>query len=133
MNPTPDKASNLKVETMKVNETDHPIGLDTTPIFSWIPSAEEYDQFQTAYRVIVSSTPEKAEKGEGDLWDSGKVDSAFCYSVPYAGETLSSHTAYYWRVQVWDADRAVATLKANGIDAYVLGELTESEEGVILC
>ena len=32
-----------------------------------------------------------------------------------------------------DADRAVATLKANGIDAYVLGELTESEEGVILC
>ena len=31
-----------------------------------------------------------------------------------------------------DADRAVSVLRENGEDAYVLGELTESEEGVIL-
>ena len=36
-------------------------------------------------------------------------------------------------VSAEDADTAVATLKQNGIDAYVLGELTASEEGVILC
>ena len=36
-------------------------------------------------------------------------------------------------VSAEDADTAVATLKQNGIDAYVLGELTVSEEGVILC
>ena len=36
-------------------------------------------------------------------------------------------------VSAEDADTAVTTLKQNGIDAYVLGELTASEEGVILC
>jgi len=32
-----------------------------------------------------------------------------------------------------DADRAVEILNAAGEDAYILGELVESEEGVILC
>ena len=32
-----------------------------------------------------------------------------------------------------DADKAVAAIKAAGEDAYVLGELVESEEGVIIC
>ena len=32
-----------------------------------------------------------------------------------------------------DADKAVEVLKAAGEDAYVLGELVESEEGVIIC
>lgn len=32
-----------------------------------------------------------------------------------------------------DADKAVSVLKAAGEEAYVLGELTESEEGVIIC
>ncbi|MBQ3133201.1 MAG: phosphoribosylformylglycinamidine cyclo-ligase [Clostridia bacterium] len=32
-----------------------------------------------------------------------------------------------------DADKAVALLQANGVDAYVLGETTASDEGVILC
>ena len=32
-----------------------------------------------------------------------------------------------------DADKAVATLNAAGEQAYILGELVESEEGVIIC
>ncbi len=32
-----------------------------------------------------------------------------------------------------DADKALEILKANGEDAYVLGEIVESNEGVILC
>jgi phosphoribosylformylglycinamidine cyclo-ligase len=32
-----------------------------------------------------------------------------------------------------DADRALAILQEAGEDAYVMGELVESEEGVILC
>ena len=31
-----------------------------------------------------------------------------------------------------DADRAIEVLKANGEDAYVLGEIAESADGVIL-
>ena len=32
-----------------------------------------------------------------------------------------------------DADKAVEILKANGEDAYILGEIVKSDEGVILC
>lgn len=32
-----------------------------------------------------------------------------------------------------DADKAVASIKAAGEDAYILGELVESDEGVIIC
>ena len=32
-----------------------------------------------------------------------------------------------------DADKAIAAIKATGEEAYVLGELVESEEGVIIC
>jgi len=32
-----------------------------------------------------------------------------------------------------DADKAIAAIKAAGEEAYVLGELVESEEGVIIC
>jgi phosphoribosylformylglycinamidine cyclo-ligase len=31
-----------------------------------------------------------------------------------------------------DAEKAIEILKANGEDAYILGEIVESEEGVIL-
>lgn len=36
-------------------------------------------------------------------------------------------------VSAADADRAVEVLRANGEDAYVIGELVESDEGVLLC
>ncbi len=32
-----------------------------------------------------------------------------------------------------DADKAVSAIKAAGEEAYVLGELVESDEGVIIC
>ena len=36
-------------------------------------------------------------------------------------------------VKAEDVDRALAILSANGEDAYVIGEIIESEDGVILC
>ena len=32
-----------------------------------------------------------------------------------------------------DADRAVASLKQSGVDAYVMGELAEGDSGVEIC
>ena len=32
-----------------------------------------------------------------------------------------------------DADKAVAAINEAGEEAYVLGELTDSDEGVIIC
>ena len=32
-----------------------------------------------------------------------------------------------------DADKAIEVLKANGEDAYIIGEIIEGEESVVLC
>lgn len=105
----------LCVTSMKVNQTVEPVGIDTTPVFSWIPASTADHRSQSAYRLVVASTPARAERGEGDLFDSGRVESAAFTDIPYRGSALTSHTAYYWRVTVWDnagdsADSSVSRL-----------------------
>lgn len=68
------------------------------PQFSWIVPGEKSDTRQLAYRITVSSSRDKAEKNDGDLWNSGWVTSANSTSVKYAGAPLKSNTDYFWRV-----------------------------------
>ncbi|HET6627015.1 MAG TPA: glycoside hydrolase family 78 protein [Nocardioidaceae bacterium] len=87
--------------------TDHrtkPLGIDDrNPSFGWQLRSHERAESQTAYRVLVASTPEVLAAGVGDLWDSGKVTSSGSLQVPYAGTPLQSRTRYHWKVMAWDA------------------------------
>jgi len=56
---------------------------------------------QTAYQVLVASTPELLAKDQGDLWDSGKVESDQSIQVEYAGRPLESRMQCHWKVRVW--------------------------------
>ncbi len=58
---------------------------------------------QTAYQVLVASTPEKLAADEGDLWDSGQVASDQSTQVVYAGKPLRSRMRCCWKVRLWDA------------------------------
>ena len=83
-----------------------PLGIDVTnPRLSWIlkPLVEERGLRQTAYRVLVASSPELLAKDQGDLWDTGRVESDRSIQVPYAGKPLQSFQRCYWKVRVWDA------------------------------
>lgn len=93
-----DRKLRFGVNCLRVNGLDTPIGIDSLPMFSWIPFSSERCQRQSAYRIVVSSSLEKAESDAGDMWDSGFVKSSAFYSIKYEGKTLSSHTSYYWRV-----------------------------------
>jgi len=69
-------AGGLRVSDARVEFTVNPLGIDEQrPRFSWVLEHEERGQFQTAYRIIVSSSLENAVKGIGDVWDSGRVES----------------------------------------------------------
>lgn len=77
------------------------------PRFSWLLQAEQRNQRQNAYRILVASTAAKLAAGEADKWDSGRVESDRSVNVPYAGASLVSSERCYWNVRVWDgADRA---------------------------
>jgi alpha-L-rhamnosidase len=84
---------------LKVNRLRTPLAVDSRqPLFSWIVKS---DRRGDAYRIIVSSTKDKAEKNQGDLWASGKTLSCEQSDMLYAGAPLKSTTEYFWRVCTW--------------------------------
>jgi alpha-L-rhamnosidase len=88
---------NLRCE-MLVN----PQGIGTThPRLSWEITGDGRGINQTAYQILVASTPAKLAANQGDLWDSRKITSDRSVMVAYAGKQLISRTACYWKVKVW--------------------------------
>jgi alpha-L-rhamnosidase len=89
--------SNLRTEMLT-----NPEGIDVVnPKLTWEISGNQRGIFQTAYRILVASTPEKLEANLGDLWDSGKIKSDQSILVAYDGKPLSSRNRCYWKVKVW--------------------------------
>jgi len=90
------------VNELTVEYRSNPLGIDTTvPRFSWQIQSGIRAQKQTAYHILVASSPEKLAKDRGDLWDSGKVLSDRSVLVPYAGKALTSGVDCHWKVRVW--------------------------------
>ena len=93
-------------EALTVEYLRDPVGLDTAaPRLSWklaAANAKARDLRQTAYRVLVASTPENLRRDRGDLWDSGRVASAQSLNVVYRGVPLQSSQRCYWKVRAWD-------------------------------
>ncbi|MBQ8836367.1 MAG: family 78 glycoside hydrolase catalytic domain [Clostridia bacterium] len=96
--------ADISVTELKVNNLAEPLGIDTIPTFRWLNNMSGYARSQSAYQIIVASTAEKAAAHDGDLWDSGKVESTLNYDIVYGGDALASCTEYYFAVQVWDED-----------------------------
>ena len=91
------------VGRLRCEYLDNPLGVDTArPRLSWELASGERGQSQSAYRVLVASTPDKLADGQGDLWDSGKVVSGETAQVAYAGKPLDSRQICYWNVTSWD-------------------------------
>ena len=81
----------------------NPLGIDVTaPRLSWLNHLPERGGGQTAYQVLVASSPAILAQNQGDLWNSGKVVSDQSVLVAYAGQPLVSGEAAYWMVRVWD-------------------------------
>jgi alpha-L-rhamnosidase len=89
-----------------LSEPEEAVITTPQPRFTWIPGGEE--AMQTAYQVIVASTEENLQnkEGEGDVWDSGKVDSEVSVSVPFGGNSLNENSGYWWRVRTWNQEGA---------------------------
>ncbi|RZK34171.1 MAG: alpha-rhamnosidase, partial [Pedobacter sp.] len=80
----------------------NPMGIDVVkPRFGWNIISAERNVMQTAYQILVASTPEKLNANEGDLWDSGKINEETSIQVAYKGKELTSRLRCYWKVKVW--------------------------------
>ncbi|MFF7758033.1 family 78 glycoside hydrolase catalytic domain [Streptomyces griseorubiginosus] len=91
------------VEGLTVEHRTTPLGVDAArPRFGWRTASRVRGRRQTAYRLLVASTPDRLTIGRADVWDSGRVDSADSVAVRYAGPALKPSTRYHWTVELWD-------------------------------
>ena len=94
-----------EVQNLRCEYLANPLGIDVcVPRLSWILQSDQRGEKQTAYQVLVASTPGLLAKDAGDRWDSGKISSDQSIQVEYAGKPVQSRMACYWKVRVWDKD-----------------------------
>ncbi|MBN1908098.1 MAG: family 78 glycoside hydrolase catalytic domain [Pirellulales bacterium] len=81
----------------------NPRGVDVMhPRLSWTVASTERGQRQTAFRILVASSPEKLQADQGDLWDTGQVESDETLHHAYQGSSPKSSQECFWKVRVWD-------------------------------
>ncbi|WP_321518700.1 family 78 glycoside hydrolase catalytic domain [uncultured Bacteroides sp.] len=88
--------SNLRCEML-----NNPVGIDTeSPRVSWRISSSDRGVTQLSYQILVASSMQKLNAGEGDVWNSDIVKSSQSQWIIYAGQPLKSNGRYFWKVQV---------------------------------
>ncbi|MDB6079253.1 MAG: Alfa-L-rhamnosidase [Akkermansiaceae bacterium] len=99
----------LQVSKLRSEYLVDPIGLDQAkPRLSWLVDSLTRGDRQTAWQVIVASTPELLAADSGDLWDSGKMTGDTTSQIAYGGAAMGSRAVAYWKVRSWDKDGAAS-------------------------
>jgi alpha-L-rhamnosidase len=83
----------------------NPLGIDIhSPQFSWTFRTSGFNQYQSAYEIIITDNHDDAQVLKGDIWSTGKIKSKQNTNISYQGSPLKSFTRYYWRVKVYNQD-----------------------------
>ena len=100
--------TSIRPVSLRCEYQDDPIGIDVKqPSLGWFFETTDAGlrrQKQTAYQILVASSPELLSAGKGDFWDSGLVESDQNVHVIYAGKALYSRARCYWKVRVCDGE-----------------------------
>jgi len=95
-------SAQVTVTGLKCELLTNPFGIDVNqPRLSWQIKSTQRNAEQSAYQVIVASSKEKLLKNDGDIWNSGKVNSSQSINVSYSGRVLDDKTQYFWKVKVF--------------------------------
>jgi len=113
---TVNAASSITPGELRCEYRTDPIGLgETKPRLAWKLTAVDpaaRGLGQSAWQVLVASTPEELSQDRGDFWDSGRVASPATNNIVYAGRPLASRMACWWKVRVWDQAGAASAWSA---------------------
>lgn len=102
----------IGLQNLQCEMLNNPSGIGTTkPRLSWQITSVARNTKQVAYQIMVASSAEKLVAGQADLWDSHKISSAESIMINYAGKTLGSRAACYWKVRVWTNNGATTWSK----------------------
>jgi alpha-L-rhamnosidase len=120
-----DPRGKRRVSYLRCEYLVNPLGIDErTPRLSWAIESNRRGAKQIAYRIRVASSLEKLAAGEGDFWDSGRVESDQTTHINYAGQPLKSRDVCHWNVEIWD--EAGNTVKSMA-SLWTMGLLENSD------
>lgn len=93
----------MKVSRCGIHGFHETLGIDVDEVrFFWALESDDEDAVQTAYRILLSTSPDNLENANF-AWDSSKVSSDVQRNVAcQLEEGFQSTCSYYWRVTVWD-------------------------------
>ncbi|RSN86913.1 alpha-L-rhamnosidase, partial [Streptomyces sp. WAC 05379] len=87
------------VEGLTVEHRNNPLGVDAEhPRFGWRMTSPVRGRRQSAYRILVATTPDRLTPSRADIWNSGRVTSPDSIAVRYDGPALRASTRYHWTV-----------------------------------
>ena len=104
----------------------HPFGIDVpNPRLSWQLQSAKRGEVQTAYQILVASSPGLMTEEKADLWNSGKVNSDEALYVHYSGKKLNSSQDVFWKVRVWD--RTGDSSEWSSVSQWTMGIIPPKE------
>ena len=104
----------------------NPLGVDSpNPRLFWRLESRERGQQQTAWQILAASSAKNLAADNGDLWDSGKVNSSETIQIAYGGRELKSAQQVFWKVRAWDAGGKVSAWSRSA--TWTMGILAGSD------
>jgi len=111
---------------LKCDYYKNPLAIDDTqPQLSWQLISPIRANRQTAYQVLVASSKTNLEKDNGDLWNSGKIESEQSAYITYNGKQLQTRMDCYWKVRIWNNDNRPSDW--SEINTWKMGLLTPKD------
>ncbi|MGF2413899.1 MAG: family 78 glycoside hydrolase catalytic domain, partial [Ferruginibacter sp.] len=91
----------VTIKNLRCEMLTNPLGIDALqPRFSWQLESRKKNVVQTSFQIIVSSTQQKLNAGDGDMWKSATINDSKSLLIGYEGKPLQSATKYFWKVKV---------------------------------
>lgn len=98
-----ERRSKPEITELRCQSAINPIGIDLHhPGFSWITESLDRGKLQSACQILVADNKKDIDRDKGNLWDSGKNNTARPGYAIYDGMPLVSNQTYYWKVRIWD-------------------------------
>lgn len=122
----PSAVAQLRATSLRSEyRTDPPATDVQKPRLSWIVESPLRRTLQTAYEILVASSPSILAENRGDLWESGRITSDRNTQVVYDGKPLYSRMQCFWKVRIWDNHGNVSPYSA--VSNWRMGLLKESD------
>jgi hypothetical protein len=116
----------IVVANLGCEHRENPLGVDVAqPALSWVLQSSQRGEQQTAYQILVASSPALLEKGNGDTWNSGMVVSDETIQIPFAGKPLKVSEQVFWKVRVWNTKAEVSAWSPTA--TWTMGLLADSD------